>query len=74
MLPLGEPSHLGSPAMRALVVRRSEGTIGEIAALLVQAATAALLAGRERIDAVAIEAADYQPPSLRRRSFERQLH
>jgi hypothetical protein len=74
MLPLCEPSHLGSPAMRALVMQRSEGTIGEVAMLLVQAATAALLAGRESIDPAAIEAADYQPPSLRRRLFERNLH
>lgn len=73
MLPLREPSHLGAPEMRALILRRSEGTIGEVAALLVQAATAALLAGRERIDAAAIEAADYEPPSRRRRSFERGL-
>jgi hypothetical protein len=74
MLPLAEPSHLGSPALRALVMQRSEGTIGEITMLLMQAATAALLAGRERIDAVSLEAADYEPPSLRRRLFERDLH
>jgi Bacterial TniB protein len=74
MLPLCEPSHLGSPAMRALVIRHSEGTIGEVAMLLVQAATTALLAGRERIDAASLETADYQPPSLRRRSFERHLY
>lgn len=74
MLPLAEPSHLGSPTMRALVMQRSEGTIGEIAMLLMQAATAALLAGRERIDTVSLEAADYQPPGLRRRLFERDLH
>jgi hypothetical protein len=60
--------------MRTLVIRRSEGTIGEVAMLLVQAATTALLAGRERIDAASLETADYQPPSLRRRSFERHLY
>ena len=48
MLPLCEPPHLGSPAMRTLVIRRSEGTIGEVAMLLVQTATTALLAGRFR--------------------------
>ena len=74
MLPLREPSHLGAPAMRALLVQRSEGTIGEIAMLLVEAATAALLAGRERIDSAALAAADYRTPSLRRRLFERNLN
>jgi hypothetical protein len=73
VLPLREPSHLGAPAMRELVMRRSEGTIGEAAALLAAAAEAALLAGRECIDAGAIQAADCRPPSVRRRLFEREL-
>jgi hypothetical protein len=73
VLPLREPSGLGVPALRGHVLRRSEGTIGEVAALLVAAAEAALLAGKERIDVVALEAADYQPPTVRRRLFERQL-
>ena len=51
----------------------SEGIIGEVAALLTAATSAALLAGAERIDPRAIEAADYQPPSVRRRAFEREL-
>jgi len=34
VLPLCEPSGLGGPAMRAHILRRSEGTIGEVAALL----------------------------------------
>jgi hypothetical protein len=37
VLPLREPSGLGLPAMRAAILRRSEGTIGEVAALLVAA-------------------------------------
>jgi hypothetical protein len=73
VLPLREPSQLGAPAMRELVMRRSEGTIGEVAALLAAAARTALLAGRERIDAGVIEAADYRPPSARRRLLEREL-
>jgi TniB protein len=72
-LPLREPSHLGSPQMRDLVLRRSEGTIGEVALLLTRAATAALAAGRERIDACALMTPDYQAPSMRRRSVEREL-
>lgn len=73
VLPLREPSGLGAPGLRAHVLRRSEGTIGELAALLVAATEAALLAGKERIDASTLDAADYQPPTVRRRLFERQL-
>lgn len=73
VLPLREPSGLGTPAMRALVLRRSEGTIGEMAALLSAAADMALGSGGERIAPETIEAADYQPPSVRRRMFERAL-
>jgi len=73
VLPLREPSGLGTPAMRAQVLRRSEGTIGEVTALLAAAADAALLAGEERIGAAALERADYQPPTVRRRMFEQVL-
>lgn len=73
VLPLCEPSGLGSPALRAHVLRRSEGTIGEVAALLAAAMEAALLAGKERIDRTALDAAAYQPPTVRRRLFEREL-
>jgi hypothetical protein len=73
MLPLCEPSGLGAPAVRAHVLRRSEGTIGEVAALLAAAMEAALLAGEERIGRTALDAAAYQPPTVRRRLFEREL-
>ena len=73
VLPLREPSSLGAPAMRAQVLRRSEGTIGEMTALLAAAADAALLAGEERISAAALDQADYQPPTVRRRMFEQEL-
>jgi hypothetical protein len=73
MLPLREPSHLAEEPLRPLILRRSEGPIGEIAALLVRAATAALLNGDERIDPATIERADYQPPSIRRQMIERAL-
>jgi hypothetical protein len=49
VLLLREPSGLGLPAMRAMILRRSEGTIGEVAALLT-AATAAALLGGQRAD------------------------
>jgi len=73
VLPLREPSGLGLPAMRASILRRSEGTIGEVAALLAAAAEAALLGGLERIDADSLETTVYQPPTVRRRLFERAL-
>lgn len=57
--------------MRNLILRRSEGTIGEIASLLTEAASVALQSGRERIDAAAVMEATYQPPTVRRRSMER---
>lgn len=73
MLPFREPSGLGLPAMRALILRRSEGTIGETAALLAAATEAALQAGQERIDVNIMERAEYQPPTVRSRLFEREL-
>ena len=71
VLPLREPSGLGAPAMRAHVLGRSEGTTGE--AVLTAATDAALLAGEERIIDATLDAAEYQPPSVRRRLFEREL-
>lgn len=73
VLPLREPSGLGSPELRALVARRSEGVVGEVSALLSAAMSAALLAGAEHIGKAALDDAEYQPPSVRRRLFERQL-
>ena len=73
VLPLREPSGLGLPTMRAAISRRSEGTIGEVAALLIAAAETAFLNGEERIDMNSIETAAYQPPTVRRRLFEREL-
>jgi hypothetical protein len=73
VLPLREPSGLGLPPMRAMILQRSEGTIGEVAALLAAATETALASGQERIDAASVEAAEYQPPTVRRRMFEREL-
>jgi hypothetical protein len=70
ILPLREPSDLSSPALRALILRRSEGTIGEISMLLNAAARLALSMGRERIDTTIIAEVSYHPPSERRRLFE----
>ena len=73
VLPLREPSHLSTAPLYELILRRSEGTIGEIAALLTSATAAALLHGEERINCAVIERADYHPPSVRRRMVEREL-
>ncbi len=56
-----------------LVAYRAEGVIGEVAALLIAATSAALLTGAEHISADAIEAAEYQSPSVRRYLLEREL-
>lgn len=73
ILPLKEPSGLASPELRTRILQWSEGTIGEISALLVAAARAALRRGCERIDADILAAADYLPPTERRRQFEASL-
>ncbi|MEI2652872.1 MAG: TniB family NTP-binding protein [Microthrixaceae bacterium] len=69
-LPLREPSGLNKPAMRALILNKSEGTIGEMAALLTAAARFAMRQGCESIDSQVIKASDYRSPSERRRQFE----
>lgn len=73
ILPLREPSHLSSAPLYELILRRSEGTIGEISALLTSATATALLQNKESITCAIIERADYQPPSVRRRMVEREL-
>ena len=73
ILPLREPSQLAAAPLHELILRRSEGTIGEIAMLLTRATAAALLLGEERIDRAVLERTDYQPPSVRRRMIEREL-
>ncbi len=72
-LPLREPSSLSAAEMRALILRRTEGTIGEIATLLSAATRKALANNREHIDADIILGADYFGPSERRRQFEASL-
>ena len=52
---------------------RSEGTIGELAALLTEAAGAANESGEESINQRTLLIADYAGPTERRRQFEREL-
>jgi hypothetical protein len=49
------------------------GTLGVVAALPAAATETVLLGGLERIDATSLEAAGYQPPTVRRRLFENAL-
>jgi hypothetical protein len=48
-LPLRRPSHIATAEMAAYLLARSEGTIGELAALLTDAAVAAIESGEEAI-------------------------
>lgn len=72
-MPLQRPSNLGGADMARYVLARSEGTIGEMTALLSRVAIAAIQSGEEAFNKKAFEAAEYRSPSARRRSFERQL-
>lgn len=70
-LPLRERSALAdAPELRSMVLRRSTGLIGEVAALLTAATVHALLHGRERIDRVMLDGCDYRGPDERRALFE----
>jgi len=71
--PLRPPSSLATPEMTEYLLTRSEGTIGELAALLTEAAVAAIESGEEAINQRTLLMADYAGPTERRRLFEREL-
>ncbi|MDL4776797.1 TniB family NTP-binding protein [Actinomadura xylanilytica] len=71
--PLRRRSHLAAPEMVEYLLARSEGTIGELAALLTDAAVAAIESGEEAINQRTLLMADYAGPTERRRLFEREL-
>ncbi len=71
--PLRRPSSLATPEMTEYLLTRSEGTIGELAALLTEAAVAAIESGEEAINQRTLLTADYAGPTERRRLFEREL-
>jgi hypothetical protein len=56
-----------------LVSDLSEGTIGELANLLAEAAEIAITSGEESINATTLGLATYRGPSERRHAFERAL-
>lgn len=59
--------------MAHYLLARSEGTIGELAHLLLAAALAAVESGENAINQRTLSMADYTGPGERRRQFEREL-
>lgn len=71
--PLRRPSHLADAQMAGYLLTRAEGTIGELAALLTDAAVVAIESGEEAINQRTLLLAAYTGPTERRRLFEREL-
>ena len=72
-LPLRRPSSIATLDMARYLLTRSEGTIGELAHLLMAAAIVAVESGEEAINHRTLSMAVYTGPSERRRQFEREL-
>lgn len=70
-LPLRKPSRLADEQMARKLLALSEGSLGELSALLTSAAIYAVQSGGERIDEKVLAAIDWAPPSERRRRAER---
>ncbi len=71
--PLRRPSPITTEEMARYLLTRSEGTIGELAALLTDAAVCAIESGEEAINQRTLLMAQYAGPSERRRLFECEL-
>lgn len=71
--PLRRPSPIATDEAARYLLARSEGTIGELARLLTEAAVAAVDSGEEAINQRTLTLADYTGPTERRRQFEREL-
>jgi hypothetical protein len=72
-LPLKRGSDIANEATARYILSRTEGTIGEIAKLLTEAAIIAIRSGEESINQKTLGEAAYQSPTERRRTFERAL-
>jgi len=72
-LPLRRQSQIATLDMARYLLTRSEGTIGELAHLLMAAAVAAVESGEEAINHRTLSMANYTGPTERRRQFEREL-
>lgn len=70
MLPLRQPSRLVQPKLATRLLALSEGTIGELVALLTTAAVYAVRTGAELIDERSLVSIDWTPPSERKRRIE----
>lgn len=73
VLPLKRVSDIANEATARYVLSRTEGTIGEIAKLLMAAAIAAIESGEESINQRTLAQAGYESPTERRQTFERAL-
>lgn len=71
--PLRRPSRIATPEMASHLLTRSEGTIGELAHLLTDAAVEAIESGEKAITPRVLLMAPYAGPTERRRMFEREL-
>lgn len=71
--PLRRPSPITTPEMTSYLIDRSEGTIGELASLLGEAAELAITTGEETITTEVLAQVDYLGPTKRRRAFARAL-
>lgn len=71
--PLQKPSNILDEDTRDYILRRTEGTIGEISSLLTKAAISAINSGKEYIDFSTVKHLDYESPTERRRQFEREI-
>ncbi len=71
--PLRRRSMIDTEEMARYLLARSEGTIGEPARLLTDAAVAAIETGEEAINQRTLLVASYVGPTERRRLFEREL-
>lgn len=71
--PLRYISDLHSKEMARYILDRTEGTIGEIAMLLIYTAIVAIESGEEAINSKTLSIVDYDSPTQRRQRFEREI-
>lgn len=68
-LQLHHPSNLAETSLALKILALCEGTIGELAKLLVQASLRVIESGAEKIDAKCLDECGYSPPSERGRAL-----
>ncbi|MEX1222408.1 MAG: TniB family NTP-binding protein [Idiomarina sp.] len=66
MLPLKEPSGLSEKVIAKKIFDLSEGVMGEVSDVLIEASVSALRAGKERIDMAQLKSMNWDKPSDRR--------